>query len=182
MTFEHHLGGGKWLQCIPYGETFKILPSTRASTIRTGSFLQYPHHPFEKKNGFGWGRTKMYLCHSEIFMSKDTESLGNNKRQKCIGGVHFDTPSFFILKFSMARFGPSTMSMCSACGTLAARHCISPAITKRTVVDNDVPDVELEVIDSAVYFGVGRKNTASWLYADGIMCNTHFFDKLHHLA
>ena len=52
----------------------------------------------------------------------------------------------------------------------------------RTVVDNDVLDVELEVIDSAVYFGVGRERILRLGYADGIMCNTHFFDKLHHLA
>ena len=28
-------------------------------------------------------RTKMYLCHSEILMPKDTESLGNNKAPAC---------------------------------------------------------------------------------------------------
>ena len=28
-------------------------------------------------------RTKMYLCHSEILMPKDTKSLGNNKAPAC---------------------------------------------------------------------------------------------------
>ncbi|RGJ58396.1 hypothetical protein DXD55_13690 [Bacteroides stercoris] len=37
-----------------------------------------------KKNGLvGNVRTKMYLCHSEILMPKDTESLGNNKAPAC---------------------------------------------------------------------------------------------------
>ncbi|RGZ58426.1 hypothetical protein DW985_12150, partial [Bacteroides ovatus] len=27
--------------------------------------------------------TKMYLCHSEILMPKDTKSLGNNKAPAC---------------------------------------------------------------------------------------------------
>lgn len=37
-----------------------------------------------KKNGLvGIVRTKMYLCHSEILMPKDTKSLGNNKAPAC---------------------------------------------------------------------------------------------------
>ena len=37
-----------------------------------------------KKNGLvGIVRTKMYLCHGEILMPKDTKSLGNNKAPAC---------------------------------------------------------------------------------------------------
>jgi hypothetical protein len=56
-----------------------------------------------KKNGLvGIVRTKMYLCHSEILIPKDTKSLGNNKAPACEsrGFVRkkrrcaiFDTPS-----------------------------------------------------------------------------------------
>ncbi|MCG0264786.1 hypothetical protein L4X30_12985, partial [Phocaeicola vulgatus] len=56
-------------------------------------------------------RTKMYLCHSEILMPKDTKSLGNNKAPACEsrGFVRkkrrctiFDTPSFFVLQINFA--------------------------------------------------------------------------------
>lgn len=52
----------------------------------------------------------------------------------------------------------------------------------RAVIDNDVFDVELEVIDCAVYFGVGGERVLRLGYADGIMRDAHFFDELHHLA
>ena len=51
-----------------------------------------------------------------------------------------------------------------------------------TVVDDDVLDVELEVVDRTVDFGVGREAVLCLGDADGIVGDAHFLGQLDHLA
>ena len=84
---EHHLGVVRAAAAflIQLSETFKIQALNQGvNHAHRIIFCNILINSLRKKNGLvGNVRTKMYLCHSEILMPKDTESLGNNKAPAC---------------------------------------------------------------------------------------------------
>ena len=70
---------------IQLSETFKIQALNQGvNHAHRIVFCNILINSLRKKNGLvGIVRTKMYLCHSEILMPKDTKSLGNNKAPAC---------------------------------------------------------------------------------------------------
>ena len=84
---EHHLGVVRAAAAflIQLAETFKIQALNQGvNHAHRIVFCNILINSLRKKNGLvGNVRTKMYLCHSEILMPKDTESLGNNKAPAC---------------------------------------------------------------------------------------------------
>ena len=84
---EHHLGVVRAAAAflIQFSETFKIQALNQGvNHAHRIVFCNILINSLRKKHCLvGIVRTKMYLCHSEILMPKDTKSLGNNKAPAC---------------------------------------------------------------------------------------------------
>ncbi|VYT50809.1 Uncharacterised protein [Bacteroides vulgatus] len=80
---EHHPGMVRAAPAflIQLPETFKVQALNQSvNHAHRIVFCNILINSLRKKNGLvGIVRTKMYLCHSEILIPKDTKSLGNNK-------------------------------------------------------------------------------------------------------
>ena len=84
---EHHPGVVRAAPAflIQLSETFKIQALNQGvNHAHRIVFCNILINSLRKKHCLvGIVRTKMYLCHSEILMPKDTKSLGNNKAPAC---------------------------------------------------------------------------------------------------